>query len=360
MSLIFGLQPKVEVNPEKDILVKEVRAYTFGDDELEKESGGGADCHKQSVGHWIIDSTIATPMSVYEQYRSSRTSWGIDAMGTIIVEIELTNGIVGVGISIGGIAACSIVEHHLSRFVEQQDPTNIELIWDQMYRSTLNYGRKGIAIQAISAVDIALWDALGKLRNLPVYKLLGGKTKQKIPVYATTSRPDIAKHKLNFFGAKFPLPYGPANGQDGMTKNIELVKKWRDAVQDDEFPLMIDCWMSLTVPYALELAKRCEPYNIKWIEEVLPPDDYDGYKEIKSKCTTSTVLWTTGEHEYTRWGFRTLLENKCCDVIQPDITWCGGITEARRIIALASSYNIPVIPHGSSVYSYHLQIVFPK
>ena len=88
------------------------------------------------------------------------------------------------------------------------------------------------------------------------------------------------------------------------------------------------------------------------------PDDYDGYATIKSKvCST---LLTTGEHEYTRWGFRTLLEKKCCDVLQPDITWCGGITESRRIIALASAYDIPVIPHGSSVYSYHLQICFPS
>lgn len=355
MSLILGEHPKVEPKAGK-VLIQEVRAYTFGDDEKEKEAGGGADCHSQLAGHWIVDSDIANPMSVYEQYRSSRSSWGIDAMGTIVVEVELTNGMVGVGISIGGAAACFMVEKHLSRFVEGQDPSNVELMWDQMWRSTINYGRKGIAVQAISAVDIAIWDALGHLRNLPVYEMLGGKSREKMPCYATTARPDLAK-EMGFHGAKFPLPYGPANGQEGMVKNIELVKKWREAV-GPEFPLMIDCWMSLTVPYALELAKRCEPYNVKWIEEVLPPDDYEGYSEIKSKCWST--LWTTGEHEYTRWGFRTLLEKKCCDVLQPDITWCGGITEARRIIALASAYNVPIIPHGSSVYSYHLQICFPS
>ena len=355
MSLIFGEHPKVE--PKADaVLIRQVRAYIFGDDDKEKESGGGADCHKQAKGHWIVDSDIANPMSVYEQYRSSRSSWGIDAMGTVVVEVELTNGMIGVGISIGGDAACFMVEKHLSRFVEGQDPSNVELMWDQMWRSTINYGRKGIAVQAISAVDIAIWDALGHLRGLPVYQLLGGKSRERMPCYATTARPDLAKD-MGFHGAKFPLPFGPANGQEGMVKNVELVKKWREAV-GPEFPLMIDCWMSLTVPYALELARRCEPYNVKWIEETLPPDDYEGYAEIKAKsCST---LWTTGEHEYTRWGFRTLLEKKCCDVLQPDITWCGGITEARRIIALASAYNIPVIPHGSSVYSYHLQICFPS
>ena len=144
MSLVLGAHP--EVKP-KGIVIREVRAFTFGDDQQEKNSGGGADCHKQTAGHWIVDSDIANPMSVYEQYRASRTSWGIDAMGSIVVEVELSNGMVGVGISIGGDAACYIVEKHLSRFVEGQEPSNVELIWDQMWRSTMNYGRKGIAIQ---------------------------------------------------------------------------------------------------------------------------------------------------------------------------------------------------------------------
>lgn len=355
MSLILGPHQQVKPDPSA-VLIKEVRAFVFSDDDDEKEQGGGADCHKQAAGHWIVDSDIANPMSVYEQYRASRTSWGIDAMGSVIVEIELANGITGVGISIGGDAACYIIEKHLSRFIEGQDPSNVELIWDQMFRATLNYGRKGIAIQAISAVDLAIWDALGRLRGLPVYALLGGKTKEKMPVYATTARPDCAK-QMGFHGAKIPLPFGPANGEEGMRKNVEEIKKWRELVGPD-YPLMIDCYMSLTVPYTIELARRVEPYNVKWIEEFLPPDSYSGYKEVKSKV--SSTLLTTGEHEYSRWGFRQLLESGAVDVLQPDVTWCGGMTEARRIVALASAYDVPVIPHGSSVYSYHLQICFPS
>lgn len=354
-SLILG--PHHPVKPDSsEVLIKEVRAFIFSDDDDEKEQGGGADCHKQAAGHWIVDSDIANPMSVYEQYRASRTSWGIDAMGSVIVEVELSNGMVGVGISIGGDAACYIVEKHLSRFVEGQDPSNVEMIWDQMFRATLNYGRKGIAIQAISAVDLAIWDALGKLRGLPVYAMLGGKTKEKMPVYATTARPDCAK-QMGFHGAKIPLAFGPANGEEGLRRNVEEVKKWREIVGPD-YPLMIDCYMSLTVPYTIELARRVEPYNVKWIEEFLPPDQYQGYKEVKSKV--SSTLLTTGEHEYTRWGFRQLLESGAVDVLQPDITWCGGMTEARRIVALASAFDVPVIPHGSSVYSYHMQICFPS
>lgn len=343
---------------EGETLIREIRAYTFSSSSEEEDGGGGADCHRQSSGHWIVDSDIANPMSVYAEYRDSRTSWGIGALGSVIVEVELDDEemTTGVGISIGGDAACFIVENHLSRFVEGQSPVNVELIYDQMWRSTMNYGRKGIAIQAISAIDLAIWDALGKLRGVPVYELLGGKTKDKIPCYATTSRPDLAK-EMGFFGAKFPLPFGPASGEIGMKKNIEMVKKWREAV-GPTFPLMIDCYMSLTLPYAIELARKCEPYNVKWIEETLPPDNYDGYSELKK--AVKTTLITTGEHEYTRYGFRSLLEKKCVDVLQPDITWCGGITEARRIVALSSAYDIPVIPHGSSIYSYHLQMCFPS
>lgn len=357
MSLIFGPHPPVM--PRKgETLIKEIRAYTFSSSSEEESGGGGADCHRQSSGHWIVDSDIANPMSVYAEYRDSRTSWGIGALGSVIVEVELDdeNKTTGVGISIGGDAACFIVENHLSRFVEGQSPVNVELIYDQMWRSTMNYGRKGTAIQAISAIDLAIWDALGKLRGVPVYELLGGKTKDKIPCYATTSRPDLAQ-EMGFFGAKFPLPFGPASGEIGMQKNIEMVKKWREAV-GPTFPLMIDCYMSLSLPYAIELARKCEPYNVKWIEETLPPDDYDGYSELKK--AVKTTLITTGEHEYTRYGFKTLLEKKCVDVLQPDITWCGGMTEARRIVALSSAYDIPVIPHGSSIYSYHLQICFPS
>jgi L-rhamnonate dehydratase len=153
MSLIFGPHPPVQ--PRRDeTLIKEIRAYTFSSSSDEESGGGGADCHRQSQGHWIVDSDIANPMSVYAEYRDSRSSWGIGALGSVIVEVELDDEkkTVGVGISIGGEAACYIVENHLSLFVEGQSPVNVELIFDQMWRSTMNYGRKGIAIQAISAV----------------------------------------------------------------------------------------------------------------------------------------------------------------------------------------------------------------
>jgi len=330
--------------------IRQVRAYII------KPGESGADYHHQGKGHWIIDSPIANPMSVHEQYKASRVSWGINALGTVVCEVELDNGLVGFGCSIGGEPACYIIENHLSRFVEQQDPRNVELIWDQMWRSTLPYGRKGLPIHAISCVDLALWDVLGKMRDEPVWALIGGKTKEKLPIYMTTSRPDLAK-KMGFRAAKFPLPYGPADGEEGMKKNIQRVKEVRDSVGPD-FPIMIDCYMSLTVPYAISLLKSLEPYNIYWFEEFLPPDDYDGYAQVKRATQGSKTMLTTGEHEYTRYGFRELISRRCADILQPDVNWVGGITEARKVVAMAAAYDIPVIPHGSSVFSYHLQTAF--
>jgi len=326
-----------------------LRAYVLAPTE------SGADYHHQQRGHWIIDTPIANPMSVYEEYKSSRVSWGINALGTVVVEAELEDGRIGIGTSVGGEPACYIIEHHLSRFVEGKDPRNVELIWDQMFRATLPYGRKGLAIHAISAVDLALWDLLGKIRGEPIYALLGGKTKEKLPVYATTARPDIAK-QLGFKGAKYPLPYGPGDGEEGLRKNVEAIRRVRESVGPD-FPIMIDCYMALTVPYTIALGKALMPFGIKWLEEFLPPDDYEGYAAVKAAIGKDYLL-TTGEHEYTRYGFRQLLSRGCVDILQPDVNWVGGLTEARRIVAMASAYDIPVIPHGSSVFSYHLQFAF--
>ncbi len=326
--------------------IADVRAYVI--------DSGGADYHDQASGHWIIDTPIANPMSVYEAYKGSRTSWGINALGSVIVEVELDNGMIGVGISTGGEPACFIIERHLKRFLISQSPYNVELIWDQMWRATLPYGRKGLAIQALSAVDLALWDVLGLLRGEPVYVMLGGASKDKLPLYATTIQPDLAQ-AMGFHGAKLPLMYGPADGIEGLKKNVALMAKSREKVGAD-FRLMFDCYMALTVPYAIELARALEPYDVYWLEECLPPDDYDGCVELKA--AVSSCLFTGGEHEYTRYGHRELIARKCFDILQPDLTWVGGLTEARRIVAMASAYDIPVIPHGSGIYAYHLQYAF--
>ena len=185
-----------------------------------------------------------------------------------------------------------------------------------MFRATLNYGRKGLAVQCLSAVDLALWDLVGKLRNEPVYALLGGRTKATLPVYCTTARPDLAK-RMGFVGAKIPCPYGPSAGDAGFAKNVAFFRQWRDKVGPD-YPLALDCYMALTKPYAIKLGRALEPYGLKWLEEFLPPDDYEGYKDVKAALPG--VLLSTAEHEYTRYGFRRLLRDRSVDILQPDVT----------------------------------------
>jgi L-rhamnonate dehydratase len=324
--------------------IREVRAFVT--------RGGGGDYHDQGKGHWI-DDHIATPMAKYPEYRTSRQSFGLNVLGTLIVEIEANDGTTGFAVTTGGEPGAWIVEQHLSRFLKGAAITDIERIWDQMYLSTLYYGRKGLVVNAISGVDLALWDLLGKWRQEPVYQLLGGPVREHLHFYATGSRPDLAK-TLGFVGGKMPLHHGPAEGEEGMKKNIAALADMRSRVGDD-FWLMFDCWMSLDLNYAERLATRAHEHGLKWIEEALSPDDYWGYSELRRRVPTGMMV-TTGEHESTRWGFRMLLEMECADIIQPDVGWCGGITELVKISAMADARGVLVVPHGSSVYSYHFVV----
>jgi len=324
--------------------IRQVRAYVY--------RGGGGDYHDQGSGHWI-DNHVATPMAKYPEYRQSRQSFGLNVLGTLVVEVEADNGQVGFAISTGGEPAAWIVETHLARFVEGAQVDDLERIWDQMYLSTLFYGRKGLVLNAISCVDLALWDLLGKLRQEPVYNLLGGPVRDELTFYATGARPDLAQ-KMGFIGGKMPLHHAPAEGEEGLKKNIAELADMRARVGDD-FWLMLDCWMSLDLNYATRLAHKAAPYGLKWIEEALPPDDYWGYAALKRSVPTGMLI-TTGEHEATRWGFRLLLEMECADILQPDVNWCGGITELIKISALADARGVLIVPHGSSVYSYHFVV----
>lgn len=324
--------------------IKHVRAFTV--------RGGGADYHDQGDGHWI-DDHIATPMARYPEYRQSRQSFGINVLGTLVVELEAEDGTVGFAVTTGGEPAAYIVEKHLSRFLVGRSPAEYEKIWDQMYFSTQYYGRKGLVVNAISGVDLALWDLLGKLRGEPVYHLLGGAVRDELQFYATGARPDVAK-ELGFIGGKLPLRHGPAEGVEGLHKNVAALADMRAKVGDD-FWLMYDCWMSLDLDYATRLATACHELGLKWIEEPLSPDDYWGYADLRRNVPRG-MLVTTGEHEATRWGFRMLLDMECADIVQPDIGWCGGVTELLKISALADARGKLVVPHGSSVYSYHFVI----
>ena len=333
----------------KQLTITDVRAFVL------EQAGSGGDYHDREQGHWLVDTLIATPMSAYPEYKQSRTSFGINVMKSIVVEVEASDGTIGISAGQGGAPACYMIEQHFRRFIVGQDPRSLNRIWDQMFRASRYYGGKGVPLWAISAVDLALWDLLGLLRQEPVYQMIGGAVRNEIELYCTGIRPDVAK-EAGFIGGKMPLPHSPADRREGLNANVKQFREMRDRVGPD-FHLMADCWMALDVPYAVELAYALQEIGMYWLEEVLHPDDFDGYKLLKERVPW--MRWTTGEHEYTRYGFRKLIESRSVDILQPDVMWCGGLTELLRISAMAAAYDIPVVPHGSGAYSYHFVVTQP-
>ncbi|MFO1092397.1 MAG: enolase C-terminal domain-like protein [Planctomycetaceae bacterium] len=297
--------------------------------------------YEPTPGSWSTGGVeVANPMSVYPKYKAMRSLFMADDLGPSAVEITTDKGITGIGF--GGAGAGFVVDHHLAKLLVGEDPFDIERLWDTMWRSTLYYGRKGLVVHGISAVDLALWDIIGIALGQPVWKLLGGETKPRIPAYCTGN--DLEQHvEFGYTKLKLALPYGPADGREGIEKNMALVERARKLLGPDG-EVMLDCWMALTERYTLELAEALEPYRVYWMEECLPPDDYAGMGRLKSAISSTRMA--TGEHEYTRYGFRLLLDHDAAEIWQPDMSWCGGLTEVRRIGALAAAHDIPVILHG--------------
>ncbi len=299
-----------------------------------------------AVGSWSTQGVeVANPMSVYPEYKAMRSLFMPDQgkVPSFTVEISTDKGIKGYGN--GGPGGGMVVVDHLSKLLKNEDPFNVERIWDICWRSTMHYGRMGVTMNAISGVDQAVWDIVGKALGMPVWKLLGGETKPSIPIYCTGN--DIEQHvEHGFRMLKLAIPHGPASGRAGMRENEALVKRARSVLGPDG-EIMLDCWMAWTERYTIEMCEMLEPYRVYWVEEVLQPHDYAGFGRLNAQIKSTRIA--TGEHEYGRYGFRYLLEANGAEIWQPDINWCGGLTELRRIGAMAAAYDIPVIPHGGGL-----------
>ena len=300
--------------------------------------------YQPAAGAWnTTDVEIANPLSIYPRFKPRRSLFYADDLGPLTVAVETNKGITGYGF--GGPGAAFIVERHLPKLLVGEDPFAVEQLWDIMWRGTLYYGRKGVTINAMSAVDNALWDIVGQALQTPVYKLLsgpGGPHRERVPCYCTGNNIEQAV-EFGFKKLKLAIPHGPADGEAGLAKNEALVQRARKLLGDDG-EVMLDCWMAFTEDYTLELAARLAPYRVYWMEECLMPDDYTGMGRMNAKIRTTKMA--TGEHESTRWGFELLADYKAAAIWQPDMHWCGGLTELRWIDALARSRKIPVIPHG--------------
>jgi L-rhamnonate dehydratase len=280
--------------------------------------------------------------------------------GWLIVEIFTDDGHVGIGnAALAPPITKQVIDLYLKPLLIGADPWNIEFLWQHMYRKTMAFGRKGIGMAAISAVDIALWDLLGKSAKQPVFRLLGGRTKPRIPVYASRLysielselATEAKRYKKDGYRAmKLRFGWGPTDGAEGMQRNVSLLKTVREAVGDG-IDVTADAYMGWTLDYAKRMLPLLEPFNLRWLEEPVIPDDIHGYAELKSYAR---IPIAGGEHEFTQYGFRDLLQARAVDYIQFDTNRVGGITQARKISALAESHSVPVIPHAGQMHNYHV------
>jgi D-galactarolactone cycloisomerase len=266
--------------------------------------------------------------------------------------VTTDEGIQGLGEAFyfGGPAkiAAEIMRDGFGPLLLGKDPMDSGLLWDLLYNWHRDQGQKGVPISALSAIDIALWDIKGKLLGLPVYKLLGGAYRHRARVYATglyepQNVPSVKEalveealgyQAAGFAGMKLKVGYG-------IETDMRLVQALREAIGPD-LSLMVDANHAYNAPEAIRLARAMEPYDIHWFEEPVPPEDLDGYVEVRRN---SRILIAGGECEYTRYGFREIIARRAVDILQPDLCAMGGFSEMMKVIAMASAANLPVIPH---------------
>jgi len=259
----------------------------------------------------------------------------------VLVKVLTDEGVTGYGecFRFTPRAVCAFVEEGLKPHLIGQDPTQVERLWNRMYTVTFRWGRKGMALNAISGVEIALWDIIGKWRNLPLYEMTGGLCRERIKGYASlqvyATPADVVTVALRCL-------------EQGYTaiklhqRDMESLRAVREAVGPD-ITLMVDVNGAWNPRQAVEKAREMAEYNILWLEEpVSPMDDYDGLAYVRER---SEVLIAAGENEYTHYGFRDMISRRAVDVVQPDVIKAGGVLECRKVFALAEAWNLRVATH---------------
>ncbi len=298
------------------------------------------------INLYIVRQDLGSEKFSYSQaWYSSRTM--------LLLEMITEDGIIGWGEAFGNpYINKAILEQVYIPLVLGMDPLDRDVIWRKLYNSLRDHGQKGTVIEAISAIDIALWDIAGKASGLPVYKLMGGAARNEITPYATgfyrteTDDPDYLLKEAEkyleqgFLGMKIKIGFGIEND----VKLVHAIRK----LAGDGIALMLDANHAYNASDAIALADRISDCSITWFEEPVPPEDIQGYCEVKSKIHIPVA---GGEAEFTRYGFYRLLASRAVDIVQPDCCVTGGLSEFRNIATLANIQNIRCCPHiwGSAI-----------
>jgi D-galactarolactone cycloisomerase len=276
-----------------------------------------------------------------------------------LVEVVTDEGLVGWGEAFNqGLEppqiSAAAIEHALKPLVMGANPLDTEVLWHRMYHATRDYGRKGSVMAAISAIDIALWDIAGKAYGVPVHQLLGGAFRQRVEAYATgfyrlqgageaerLAEEAIAHAEAGFSAMKVKLGFG-------VEDDLAVMRAVARAVEGQSVTLMVDTNHAYGVADALRLGRVLAPFDLRWYEEPIVPEDYAGYQELRAAVN---IPIAAGENEHSLYGFRELIGRRCVDIAQPDIGSAGGFTACRHIVALAHAHGVAVNPHvwGSAV-----------
>ena len=273
------------------------------------------------------------------------------------VKVTAEDGTYGLGQFAHGQLGAPLINYFISPLIEGRDVFAIELINDLIWRSNEEF-QGGIATAAQSGVDLALWDLKGKLLEKPVYELIGGPSRKSLELYATGDDIEWMK-ELGFKRFKISNPFYYEEGSEGIALLEHHVASCRDRAGENS-ELMINPVMSFNTDFALRVAERLKPYNLRWFEEPLPPWNLDGYIELKQAISWTAIA--TGEHNYGRKSFQQLISKRAVDILQPDIEWSGGLSEVLKIYTYAEAAGIETIPHtgANSPWGQHFGIAMPE
>ncbi len=291
---------------------------------------------------------------VEKPFTSSR-GWLYKTRGSCIVEIETADGIVGWGECYGPSAVSkAYIESQFAPRIIGRDAFDVEVIWEDLYNRVKDYGGRGMVTSAMSGIDIALWDIIGKTVNKPVHKLIGGAFRTEVACYATglyfidmDRLIEEAVEEAQGYVAEGFTAVKMKIGLGDPKLDIRRVEAVRRAVGDTT-RLMVDANHCFTVPQAIRLGRELEKLGVEWFEEPISPEDIDGYVEVTRALDMAVA---GGENEFTRWGFRDLVVRKAMDIVQPDVCAAGGISECRKIATLATTHGVECVPHawGSAI-----------
>ena len=299
----------------------------------------------------VLQYDMPEELGYSQQYYDKRTAH--------LVEVETDEGITGWGECFGpgnvALANRAIVEKVIQPMVLGADPLDRDVLWHKVYNLTRDHGQKGMPLQALSGVDIALWDIAGKVAGLPVHKLIGGAHRSSVRAYGygmMLTRDSVEDHitrfmdeaaairDMGFSATKMKVGLGPK-------ADVRLAAAVRDGVGDD-FDFMVDANHCYTTSDAFYVGRALDELGAYWFEEPVAPEDHDGYRELRAGLKTNI---SGGEAEFTRWGWRALLESRGLDIAQPEVCALGGISEYLRVLALVHAHHTPVVNHvwGSAI-----------